>query len=146
MEFSNLVYKEKADKISIKPIPIFNKILIDYFLRLIFKNLETKKSLNMVKYNKNIMERININIKDYKKYSEKYSSIEIEIKPLNDKYGQFINVKKRDEKYYHIYFNNNKEEIKRNYIKENEYTRTHMDIEVINAMRIWMGLSALTSE
>ena len=37
-----------------------------------------KKSLDIVKYNKNI---ININIKDYKEYSEIYSSIEIEIKP-----------------------------------------------------------------
>ena len=29
--------------------------------------------------------------------------------------------------------------------KENEYTRTHRDMEVINAMRIWMGLPTLTS-
>ena len=28
--------------------------------------------------------------------------------------------------------------------KENEYTRTHRDIDVINAMRIWMGLQTLT--
>ena len=28
--------------------------------------------------------------------------------------------------------------------KENEYTRTHRDIEVINSMRIWMELPALT--
>ena len=61
----------------------------------------------MVKYNKNIKNRINININDYKEYSEKYSSIEIEINPVSKKYGIFINYKKEDEKYYHIYFINN---------------------------------------
>ena len=60
--------------------------------------------------------RINISIKDYKKCSELiYSSIEIEIKPVKNKYGKFINIDEGNEKYYHIYFNNNKEEIKRNY-------------------------------
>ena len=62
------------------------------------------------------MKIINININDYKEYSEKYSSIEIELKPVNNKYGKFNNSKRKDEKYYHIYFNNNIEEIKRNYI------------------------------
>ena len=51
---------------------------------------------------------------------EELSAIEIEIKLVNNKYGKFINIKEEDKKYYHIYFNNNKEEIKRNYIKENE--------------------------
>ena len=46
-----------------------------------------------------------------KNYSEKYSSTEIEIKPVNKKYGKFINNEKKEE-YYHIYFNNNKEEMK----------------------------------
>ena len=65
--------------------------------------------------------RINININDYKKYSEKYTPIEIEIRPVDNKYGQFINYKIGiDNFYHHIYFNNNKEEIKRNYINEGE--------------------------
>ena len=80
-----------------------------------------KKSLEIIKYNKNMKDRINISIKDYKKYSELiYSSIEIEIKPVKNKYGKFINIDKGDEKYYHIYFNDNKEEIKRNYLNKNE--------------------------
>ena len=49
-----------------------------------------------------------------------YSSIEIEIKPVKNKYGKFINIKKENEKYYHIYFNDNEEEIKRNYLDQNE--------------------------
>ena len=65
---------------------------------------------------KNIKERINININDYKEYSE---LIEIEIKIAKNKYGKFINIKKEEEIYYHIYFNNNKKEIKRNFIDKN---------------------------
>ena len=50
----------------------------------------------MVKYNIIIKKSINININDYREYSEKYSSIEIEIKPINNKYGKFINSKEED--------------------------------------------------
>ena len=73
-----------------------------------------------MRYNKNLKKILNLNINDYKEYSEKYSSIEIEIKPVNNKSGKFINIEEEDEKYYHIYFNNNKEEIKRNYINKDE--------------------------
>ena len=41
-----------------------------------------KKSLEIIKYNKNIKNRINISIKDYKEYIEIYSPIEIEKKLL----------------------------------------------------------------
>ena len=64
-----------------------------------------------MKYNKNIKHIIDININDYKVYS----SIEIEIK-VNKRDGKFININKEDEEYYHIYFDNNKEEIKNNYL------------------------------
>ena len=113
MESSNLISKEKIKINQIKSISKYEKIKTDYFLEKVFNNLEKKKSLNLVKYNKNIKNRINININNYKEYSEKYSSIEIEIKPVNNKYGKFVNIRKDDEKYFHIYFNNNKEEIKR---------------------------------
>ena len=78
-----------------------------------------KKSLEIIKYNKELKNRINIRIKEYKEYSEMYSSIEIEIKPVKNKYGRFINMNENDI-YYHIYFNDNKEEIKRNYLNKNE--------------------------
>ena len=78
-----------------------------------------KKSLDLIKYNKNIKDRLNISIKDYKDFSETYSSIEIEIKPVKNEYGKFINMSE-NEIYYHIYFNDNKEEIKRNYLNEND--------------------------
>ena len=68
------------------------------------------KTLNKAKYNKNIKERININSNDYKEYSEKYSLIEIEIELVEHEYGEFSNIDIPLLKYYHIYFDNNKEE------------------------------------
>ena len=53
---------------------------------------------------KNIQKRINKNINHYKEYSENYSSIEIDIKPVENKYGRFINIIEEDEEYCHIYF------------------------------------------
>ena len=98
---------------------IFKNLKSDYFLQLLFDNLMKKKSFNIIKYNKNIKDRIIISIKDYKEYSEIYSSIEIEIIPAKDQYSNFINMNE-NETYYHIYFNDNKEEIKRNYLNEND--------------------------
>ena len=97
------------------------KLKSDFFLRKFFEYVPNKKSLEIMKYNRNIQKRMNINIKNYKDYSEKYSSIEIEIIPIKNKYGEFIKiVEKEDEKYYHIYFNNSKKEIKKTTIKRKD--------------------------
>ena len=74
----------------------------DYFIQKFFDNIHNRKSLEIIKYNKNLQNKMHININHYKNYSEKYSSIEIEIKPMKNKYGKFINIKKKDEEYYHI--------------------------------------------
>ena len=91
-----------------------------FFIIKLFDNVPRNKRLDIIRYNKNIKEMIKTSINDYKEYSEKYSSIEIEIIPVKNMYGMFINYNKEDEKYYHIYFNNNTEEINRNYLNENE--------------------------
>ena len=70
-------------------------------------NFILKKLLETIKYNKSIQKRINININHYKEYSEKYSSIEIEVKPMKNIYGTFISIEEKDEEYYHIYYNDN---------------------------------------
>ena len=41
-----------------------------YIIEQIFDNLPKGKSLIIIKYNKKIKDRMNINIKDYKDYSE----------------------------------------------------------------------------
>ena len=120
MNSVNLESNNKTRRNHIKAIDKFEKIRSNYFLEKLFNILEKKKSLNIIKYNKNLKKRINININDYKEYLELNSSIEIEINPKINKYCKFINFKDEDNIYHHIYFNNNKEEIKRNYIKKNE--------------------------
>ena len=110
--------KRELNKIELKDI--FKNLKNDYFLQKVFNNLMKKKSLEVVKYNNKIKDRINISIKDYKEYSEIFSSIEIEIKHAKYKCGKFFNINEENEKYYHIYLNNNKEEIKQNILNENE--------------------------
>ena len=66
---------------------ITSKIRSKYILQKIFNILMKKKSLDIIKYNNNIKERIDISIKDYKEYLEIYSSIEIELEPVDNKYG-----------------------------------------------------------
>ena len=117
MNPSNELSKEKTKSNKIESKDIFKNLKSDFFLQKLFYNLSKKKTLDIIKYNNKIKERINICIKDYKEYSEIYSSIEIEIKPVSNKYGEFIKMNE-NEKYYHIYFNDNKEEIKRNYLKK----------------------------
>ena len=114
MKSDNLVKKEKVDKAQIKLIDIFKNLQPDYFLKKVFNNLEQKKSLNIIKYDKNLMKKLDININDYKEYSEKYSLIEIEIKPVNNKYVKFINIQKEEDlNHCHIYFDNNKKRNKK---------------------------------
>ena len=93
----------------------FRDLKSDYFIQILFHIISKNKSLELIKYNKYIQKRIRINFNDYKSYSETYSTIEIEIIiPMKNKNDKFINIKKEDRKYYHIFFNSiKKEEIKR---------------------------------
>ena len=52
--------KRELNKIEIKDI--YKNLKNDYFLRKVFNNLMKKKSLDIIKYNKNIKDRINISI------------------------------------------------------------------------------------
>ena len=108
MNFYNKSNKEKIEENK------FGDLKSDYILQIIFNNLSKKKSLEFIKYNKKIKSILNINTNDYKEYSEIYSSIEIVVIPVDNIDGKFININEEDEDiYYHIYFNNNKEEIKK---------------------------------
>ena len=72
-----------------------------------------------MKYNKKLQKRLNINIYNYKEYSQLYSSIEIKL-TLVDNRCRFINIPDEEKEYYHIYFDNSIEEIKRYYLEDNE--------------------------
>ena len=116
---------------SAKPNPIIENIKSRYILSKIYNNMTIKKKLVIIKYNKRIQNRLNLSVKDYKEYSETFTPIEIEIITAKDKYGKFIKVNENDKLYYHIYFNDNKEEIKNKYIikEEDDVTKQEYYIE-----------------
>ena len=86
------------------------RIRSKYILKQIFDNLKENKLLEIIRYNKNIQNKLNKKLNDFIK---EYSKIVIEIIPKENTYDKFICIPKRYESYYHIYFNDNKEEIKR---------------------------------
>ena len=95
MNYKNELNKEKTESNKIKSKGLFVKLKSDYFLRKLFNNLLKKKSLDIIKYNKNLKDRLDISIKDYKEYSKIYSLIELEIKPVKNNYDKFININKK---------------------------------------------------
>ena len=116
---SNNKTKEVKEEIN-KNNTIIENINSKYVLKIIFNNLQECRLLKINKYSKKNKQKLNLNIEDYKKYSESFSSIVLEIIPLEHNYGAFINLDKNNEPFYHIYFNNNKKEIKRSYINKHE--------------------------
>ena len=64
----------------------------NYILSKIYANLSKRTSLQVVKYNKILQKRLNLNIKDYKKFCD----IEIEILPCKGKKGKVININEND--------------------------------------------------
>ena len=94
-----------------------SKIKSKKILDNIFGKLSMNKLLEIIRYNKYIQNRVNKDINFYKQYLQ----IVLEIIPKEKVYGNFINIINKENKgYYHIYFNGNEEEIKRNYITEKD--------------------------
>ena len=116
MESKNIINTfKKIKKLNlIKSKKKFINIKSNYILKKLFNNMEKIITLRIIKYNINMQKRLNININDYKDFSGNFSSIKLEIIPIQNKYGDFINInEEEDKKYFHIYFNNNKKEIKK---------------------------------
>ena len=134
---------------SAKPKPPIESLKSDYFLQKLFYNMLKKKKLEIVKYNKKIQNRINLSVKDYKEYSERFSSIEVEIIPTKDEYGEFIYVNKNDKLYYHIYFNDGGEDIKNKYFinKEDKVKKIKIiiDYQVKSFKALFKGFTCIES-
>ena len=87
-----------------------------YILKRIFNNLQKNIFLNIIRYNNRLKNILNLDTKDYKDFLK----IEIDIIPLKSEYGAFMYAHNLDQSFYHIYINDNKEEIKRDYIKSSD--------------------------
>ena len=89
-------------------------------MKRIFNNGVKTKYFNIIKYNKQLQKKLNLIIDDYEDNCLLKKIIEIELKTADNEYGKFINISDKKKEYYHIYFDNSNEEIKRNYLEENE--------------------------
>ena len=114
---------------------LINNIKSIYIMKQVFNYLKEKPKLGIIKYNKKIQTKLNIDINDYKTFNK----IEIEIFPIYEinydedekfedeefesEYG-FINFEKNMGSYYHIYF---KEEAIKNIEYEDEFGRVFLD-------------------
>ena len=109
--------KQMKSKVDLK------KIKSDFFLRKLFYIMKANRTLTIIKYNKKLQKRLNLNITDYEKFAQLFSSIEIKLKLDESEYDEnnkFINISDKEKEYFHIYFDNSNEEIERNFLKKNE--------------------------
>ena len=127
---SIIISKDKKDIKDIKTNDELKNLKSDYILKKIYYYLKSKKSLEIFKYNKKIQKRLNISINNYKEYSEIYSSIEIELIPIKNSNGKFINIPENQKEYFHIYFDERKDEIKDNVLAyDNKVSRIKIKID-----------------
>ena len=95
MDCNDLSNKEKKEQknmlMNLKNINIIKNII---------NGIKKGKFYEIIRYNKNCQKRLSLSFKDFKEFSEIYSSIEIEIIPVDNKYGKFININKNEESYY----------------------------------------------
>jgi len=101
---------------------MLEKIKGDFFLKYLCQHIKNRDHiLRIFNYNKCLQQRLNISINDYK---NKYYQTIIEIKPgetkKNIRENVFIRIVRNFYENYHIYFDNNKNEIKRNYLEYKE--------------------------
>ena len=114
----------------------------------IFDHMAKKKALEIIKWNKKIQQRLNLDIKNYKDYSQRYSSIEIELKLADNQYGKFINISHEYKDYYHIYFNNSTEEEDKINIDEDDNVQSikiKIDYQIISLNELFLNCDCISS-
>ena len=119
-----------------------------FIFKKIFDNIKKVIKLNISKYNKSLQKKLNLEFDDFKDYAKFYSTIDIELKLIDNGTGRFINFIHRKNNYYHIYFDNSKEEIKRNYLKENEKIkkiRIQIDFQVESFIGLFDDCKCISS-
>ena len=122
-----------------KEVSLLN-IKSNIIIKQIAKNLEEIKFLQIIRYNKKIQNRVNKTLNYYKDLS----TIRIEIIPVKNEYGTFINCE--DYNNYHIYFNDNEKEIKRNSIEAFEKVskiNVIIDYKIKSLKELFMGCECI---
>ena len=89
---------------------LIKKIRCEYIVIQILEHLNKIRLMEISRYNKKYQKMFDIQKEDYKNESYK---IEIEIIPSSKEKGKFINIRKGHEEYFKIYFNNNRQEVKK---------------------------------
>ena len=115
-----------------------------FILKKIIAFILNKKIMKIIKYNKNMQHKLNLDINDYKKICQ----VEFEIKPFPNHYGKFINFIKGEELNYHIFFNNSEKEEKRNFLKEKEIVikiRVLLDYKIKSFYNLFNGCKCIES-
>ena len=132
----------KLNKIQVKQIKskdCFEILRSNFILKRIIQYMKKNKTLEIIKYNKKLQNRLNLSINDYIIYSQLYTPIEIEINIIDNKCGNFINISNGLSKYYHIYFGNSQKEIERIYLNENEKVKI-INIRIDYQVKSFKGL------
>ena len=115
----------------------FKNIKSNYILKQIFENISQKTLMKLINHNKNIQNQLEIGINDFIKY---YEQIEIEIIPINkDNKNKFINIPKEDKLYYHIYFNDDKNETDKYYFNKYDNIKK-IKIKIDGEIKSFKGL------
>ena len=100
------------------------------------ENFSQNKLLELIRYNKKLQNSLNKNINNYIDYTK----IEVEIIPKSGREGEFINIRNENDKpFFHIFFDGNDEEEKRNYLtKADEVEKIKIIID--NKIKSFSGL------
>ena len=123
----------------------WKKIKSKYILQKIFANLNQTKILELIRYNKMIKNKLNIIKYNYLK---EYSKIEVEIYPKENTSDNFINIDDENKSYYHIYFNNERKEVKKyNYNEKDKINKIKIiiDYEVKTLDRLFESCNCIKS-
>ena len=145
---SNISYTNAQRLKQIKSNANLDNIKSNFIFKKIIEHVQKRKSYDIMRYNKKLQRRLNITFDDYKECSKIYSSIEIELNIVENRYGIFINIPDKDKEYYHIYFDNSNEEIKRNKLKDNEKVKLikiKIDYQVKSFERLFSWCNCIDS-
>ena len=145
----NKIYEKIKTKSRNKSKNFLENIKSKYILNQVFQNISKIRLLDLVRFNKKFQKKQNVDINIFKEYSQKRTPIEIEIIPVKNKYGIFINNYTNENKiHYRIYFNKSKKEIKKNYFNEEDEVnkiKIRLDYQITSFQSLFYNCDCIES-